>query len=42
MLRRELEHKGLDKANRGFEAKLIAWLEAVIGALDRVSLEVNE
>jgi len=28
MLQRELEHKGLDKANRGFEAKLIAWLEA--------------
>ena len=29
MLQRELEHKGLDKANRGFEAKLIAWVEAV-------------
>ena len=28
MLQREIEHKGLDKANRGFEAKLIAWLEA--------------
>lgn len=28
MLQRELEHKGLDKAYRGFEAKLIAWLEA--------------
>ena len=28
MLQRELEHRGLDKANRGFEAKLIAWLEA--------------
>jgi hypothetical protein len=28
MLQRELEHKGLDKANRGFEAKLMAWLEA--------------
>ena len=29
MLQRELEHKGLDKANRGFEAKMIAWVEAV-------------
>jgi hypothetical protein len=29
MLQRELEHRGLDKANRGFEAKLIAWVEAV-------------
>ena len=28
MLQRELEHRGLDKANRGFEAKLIAWVEA--------------
>jgi hypothetical protein len=28
MLQRELEHKGLDKVNRGFDAKLIAWLEA--------------
>jgi hypothetical protein len=28
MLQREIEYKGLDKANRGFEAKLIAWLEA--------------
>jgi SNF2 family DNA or RNA helicase len=29
MLQRELEHRGLGKANRGFEAKLIAWVEAV-------------
>ena len=29
MLQRELEHRGLDKGNRGFEAKLIAWVEAV-------------
>jgi superfamily II DNA or RNA helicase len=29
MLQRELEHRGLDKVNRGFEAKLIAWVEAV-------------
>jgi hypothetical protein len=28
MLQRELEHRGLDRANRGFEAKLITWLEA--------------
>ncbi len=28
MLQRELEHRGLDKVNRGFEAKLIAWVEA--------------
>jgi hypothetical protein len=28
MLQREIEHRGLDKANRGFEAKLIAWVEA--------------
>lgn len=27
MLQRELEHRGLDKVNRGFEAKLIAWVE---------------
>jgi hypothetical protein len=30
MLQRELEHRGLDKANRGFEVKLIAWVEAVV------------
>lgn len=30
MLQRELEHRGLDKVNRGFEAKLIAWVEAVV------------
>ena len=29
MLQREIEHRGLGKANRGFEAKLIAWVEAV-------------
>ena len=29
MLQRELEHRGLDNVNRGFEAKLIAWVEAV-------------
>ena len=29
MLQRELEHRGLDKVNRGFEARLIAWVEAV-------------
>jgi hypothetical protein len=29
MLQRELEHRGLDKANRGFEANLIGWLEAI-------------
>lgn len=30
MLQRELEHRGLGEANRGFEAKLIAWVEAVV------------
>jgi superfamily II DNA or RNA helicase len=30
MLQRELEHRGLDKVNRGFEAKLIAWVEVVV------------
>ena len=30
MLQRELEHRGLDKVNRGFEAKLIALVEAVV------------
>ena len=29
MLQRELEHRGLGKASRGFEAKLIGWVEAV-------------
>jgi SNF2 family DNA or RNA helicase len=29
MLQRELEHRGLGKASRGFEAKLIGWIEAV-------------
>jgi hypothetical protein len=29
MLQRELEHRGLGKVKRGFEAKLIAWVEAV-------------
>jgi ERCC4-related helicase len=29
MLQHEIEYRGLDKANRGFEAKLIAWVEAV-------------
>jgi hypothetical protein len=29
MLQRELEHRGFGKADRGFEAKLIAWVEAV-------------
>ncbi len=29
MLQHELEHRGLDKVNRGFEAKLIAWVEVV-------------
>jgi SNF2 family DNA or RNA helicase len=27
MLQRELEHRGLDRGNRGFEAKLIGWVE---------------
>jgi SNF2 family DNA or RNA helicase len=27
MLQRELEHRGLDNVNRGFEARLIAWIE---------------
>ena len=30
MLQRELEHRALDKVNRGFEAKLIAWMELVV------------
>jgi hypothetical protein len=30
MLQRELEHRGLDKVNRGFEPKLIAWVEVVV------------
>jgi superfamily II DNA or RNA helicase len=30
MLQRELEHRGFGKADRGFEAKLIAWVEAVV------------
>lgn len=30
MLQRELEHRGLDKGNLGFEAKLVAWVEAVV------------
>jgi hypothetical protein len=29
MLQRELERRGLDKVNRGFEAKLVAWVEVV-------------
>jgi ERCC4-related helicase len=29
MLQRELEHRGLGKGSRGFEAKLIAWVETV-------------
>ena len=29
MLQREIEHRGMGKANRGFEAKLISWIEAV-------------
>jgi hypothetical protein len=29
MLQRELAHRGLTKADRGFEAKLIAWIEIV-------------
>ena len=29
MLQRELEHRGLGKASRGFEAKLIGWVEAM-------------
>jgi hypothetical protein len=29
MLQRELEHRGLDKVNRGFEARLIGWVEAI-------------
>ena len=28
MLQRELEHRGLSKASRGYDAKLIGWLEA--------------
>jgi hypothetical protein len=30
MLQRELEHRALDKGNSGFEAKLIAWVEAAV------------
>jgi superfamily II DNA or RNA helicase len=30
MLQRELEHRGLDRGNRGFEAKLIGWVEAIV------------
>ena len=30
MLHRELEHRGLDKGNRGFESKLIGWIEAIV------------
>ena len=30
MLQRELEHRDFDKVSRGFESKLIAWVEAVI------------
>jgi hypothetical protein len=29
MLQREIEHRGLEKVNRGFEAKLIAWVESM-------------
>jgi hypothetical protein len=29
MLQRELEHRGIGNASRGFEAKLIGWVEAV-------------
>jgi hypothetical protein len=29
MLQRELEHRGLGRASRGFEAKLIGWVEVV-------------
>ena len=29
MLQREIEHRVMGKANRGFEAKLISWIEAV-------------
>ena len=29
MLQRELEHRGLAKGSRGFEAKLIGWVEAI-------------
>jgi hypothetical protein len=28
MLQRELEHRGLSKGSRGYEAKLIGWVEA--------------
>jgi hypothetical protein len=28
MLQRELEHRSLAKGSRGFEAKLIGWVEA--------------
>ena len=30
MVQRELEHRGFGKADRGFEAKLIAWVEAAV------------
>jgi len=30
MLQRELEHRGFGKADRGFEAKLISWVEATV------------
>lgn len=30
MLQRELEHRGLDKGNRGFESKLIGWIDAIV------------
>ena len=29
MLQRELEHRGLAKGSRGFETKLIGWVEAI-------------
>jgi hypothetical protein len=29
MLHREIEHRGIGKVNRGFDAKMISWVEAV-------------
>jgi hypothetical protein len=30
MLQRELEHRGLSKGSRGYEARLIGWVEAKV------------
>ena len=30
MLQRELEHRGLNRGNRGFEAMLVGWVQVVV------------